>query len=251
MDARRTDAPDLDAYRDALLERCRATPGVTSLVVFGSSATGSAGRRDAWSDLDFNLFVAADAPEVVARWPFLPWPERLVLTAREGGDGGVALYDDGFLLEFGAGRPWTIRDPDREVLVDGGDLVLAAPPPPPDAASQVRLFLVKLYVGVGRVRRGERVAGGTHVRTWALLCLAEALRQRLAPDAARNPFDPLRRIELALPEVAGRIGDLVDRDVETCARGLFDLSRELLEPGWADYPGRAADVVAARLGWAG
>lgn len=240
---------DLDDYRDALLERCRALPGVTSVVAFGSSSAGSAGRRDPWSDLDLNLFAAPDAPAVVRDWPFLPWPERLVLTAREGRDGGVALYDDGFLVEFGAGRPWTIRDPDREVLLDGGDLVFADPDPPPDAAGQVRLFLVKLYVGIGRVRRGERVAGGVHVRTWALLCLAEALRQRLAPDAARNPFDPLRRLELALPEVAARIGDLVDRDVETCARGLFGLAREVLEPGWPDFPGRAAAVVAARLGW--
>ncbi|MCB0912984.1 MAG: hypothetical protein KDB60_15340 [Propionibacteriaceae bacterium] len=242
---------DLAAHRAALLDSCRRAPGVTSLVVFGSSAGAGAGRRDEWSDLDFNLFLAGDAAPYLARdWPFLPHPDQLVLTAHEGENGGVALYADGMLYEFGAGRPWTIRDPDREVLLDGGDLCVTAPDPLPDAAAQVRLFLAKLYIGVGRVRRGERVAGNVHVRAHALACLAEALRQRLAPDAARSPFDPLRRLELALPEVSGRLAALLDADVETCARGLFDLSRELLEPDWPDYPSLAADVIATRLGWA-
>lgn len=241
---------DLGAHRDALLESCRRTPGVTSLVVFGSSASGGENRWDEWSDLDFNLFATAETCEGLARdWPFLPRPERLVMTAHEGGDGGVALYDDGMLYEFGAGRPWTIRDPDRQVLLDGGDLAFADPDPRPEAAAQVRLALAKLYIGMGRVRRGERVAGNVHVRSWAVVCLAEALRQRLAPAAARSPFDPLRRLEQAMPEVSERIASLLDVDVETCARGLFDLSRELLEPGWPDYPSRAADVVAGRLGW--
>lgn len=241
---------NLQEHREALLAQCRRTPGVTSLVVYGSSAGEGGGRRDEWSDLDFTVFLAAgqhDRPG--ADWPFLPHPEHLVMTARDAGQGGVALYADGVLYEFGAGTPWLLRDPDREVLLDGGDLSFAAPDPPPPASSQVRVFLAKLYIGVGRVRRGERVAGNTHVRAWALTALAEALRQRLAPGAARNPFDPLRRLEQALPVVADRLALLLDSDVESCARGLFDLSRELLEPGWDDYPSAAADVIATRLGW--
>lgn len=242
---------DLTAHRDALVDACRRTRGVTSLVVFGSAAAGGEGRRDEWSDLDFNLFVSPDASERVCReWPFLPNPDRLVMTAHEGRDGGVALYDDGTLFEFGAGLPWVIRDPAREVLLDGGDLDFAEPEPLPDAAAQVRLFLAKLYIGMARVRRGERVAGNVHVRAWAVMPLAETLRQRMAPTAGRSPFDPVRRLEQALPEVAARIGALLDTEVEACAVGLFGLSRELLEPGWADYPSRAADVIAARLGWA-
>lgn len=241
---------DLATHRDALLDACRNTAGVTSLIVFGSATGRLAGRRDDWSDLDFNLFVTSDAPPSLTRdWAFLPFPERLVLTAHEGGDGGVALYDDAMVYEFGAGRPWPIRDPDGEVLLDGGDLRFAAPDPPAPAQAQIRLFLVKLLIGVGRVRRGERVAGNAHVRTYALTCLAETLRQRLRPDAPRSPFDPLRRLEHALPEVADRIAACLDADVETCARGLFDTAREVLEPGWADFPSRAADVIANRLGW--
>ena len=242
--------PELVARIAALKTACESTPGVTSLVVYGSTTSAAAGRRDEWSDLDFTVFLARDAASEVQRnWDFLPDRERLVLTAREGDNGGVAVYDDGLLCEFGAGEPWVIRDPDREVLLDGGDIVTAAPPPLPDPLDQLGLFLVKTAIGVGRVRRGERVAGNAHIRVYALTALCEALRQRLAPDAARNPFDPLRRLEQALPTLAVQIGDLLDSDVEACARGLIELARIELEPGWDEFPSRAFDVIEQTLGW--
>ncbi|MCV2395246.1 hypothetical protein OEB99_13085 [Actinotalea sp. M2MS4P-6] len=241
---------DFSERIDALTQSCRTTPGVTSLVVYGSTTTAAAGRRDGWSDLDFTVFLTEDVLADRAGWAFLPDREHLVLTAREDDNGGVAIWDDGTVAEFGAGRPWLVRDPDREVLIDGGDLGYADPDPLPDPGNQIRLFLVKLAIGVGRVRRGERVAGNAHIRTYATTALCEALRQRLAPDSPRSPFDPLRRIEQALPEIGARLADLLDSPAETCARGELDLAREALEPGWEHFPTRAADVVAARLGWA-
>ena len=240
----------LDEHLAALRAQALATDGVTSLVTFGSASQGSAARRDEWSDVDFTVFLRPDAAERLGRsWEFLPAPERIVLRAREGGVGGVVVYDDGMLYEFAAGLPWEVRDSERQVLIDGGDIVVADPPALPSAADQVGLFLVKLYIGVGRVRRGERVAGNAHIRCYALGALCEALRQRLAPDAPRSPFDPLRRLETALPEVGARLGALLDRELEECARGLYDLSRRVLEPGWADFPSAGADLVAGRLGW--
>ncbi|MDQ7993534.1 MAG: hypothetical protein AAGC63_08975 [Propionicimonas sp.] len=240
---------DLQTHRDALAASVLATPGVTGFAYFGSAASAAAHRRDEWSDLDFAVFHADGADRVGRDWPFLPFREHLVLTARESHGGGVALYDDGILYEFGAGRPWQLRDPSCEVLLDGGEFDYLPPDQPPDAIAQIRLFLVKLYIGMGRVRRGERLAGGVQIRYHAVTCLAETLRQRLAPDAERNPFDPLRRLEGALPEPAGRLADLLDCELETCARGLFDLARDTLEPGWPEFPGRAADTIAGRLGW--
>lgn len=241
---------DLEPRIAALKTACENTPGVTSLVVYGSTTAAAAGRRDEWSDLDFTVFVApGSVAEVRRSWAFLPDREHLVLLAREGDNGGVAVYSDGLLCEFGAGEPWLIRDPDREVLLDGGDIVTAEPPPLPDPADQVGLFLVKTAIGVGRVRRGERVAGNAHVRVYALTALCEALRQRLAPNAPRNPFDPLRRLELALPQLAAQISDLLDGEAETCARGLLTLARSELEPGWDEFPGHAFDIVGQALGW--
>lgn len=244
---------DLAGHRERLLEQSRRTDGVTSLVLFGSAADGSAHRRDAWSDLDFNLFAEPQAAERVRRdWPFLPDPDRIVLRAREHADGGVVLYDDGMVYEFGAGLPWDISDPAREVVLDGGDLRYAAPPSPPDPGNEIRLFLVKLYLGVGRVRRGERLSGGTLIRTYAATCLAHVLRARLAPTGPDDPsaFDPLRRLEAAYPRVGERFAAALDGPAEEAARGLFQLARDELEPGWADYPSEAARLVEARLGWA-
>lgn len=242
---------DLDERIAALRESCRTTPGVTSLVVFGSAASAAAGRRDAWSDIDANIFLTpAAAAELRGSWAFLPDREHLVLAAREGSDGGVVLWDDGLLAEFGAGLPWEIRDPDHEVLLDGGDLRFADPAPLPDALDQVGLFLAKLLIGVGRYRRGERLAGSAHVRGYALAHLAEALRQRLAPQAPRSPFDPLRRLEDALPAQAARLDELLGEELDRCARGLLALARQSLEPGWPQFPTAAADLITQRLGWA-
>ena len=241
---------DLEPRIAALKAACENTLGVTSLVVYGSTTTAAAGRRDAWSDLDFTVFLAPGSAEVQQGWDFLPDREHLVLTAREGDNGGVAIYSDGLLCEFGAGEPWPIRDPDREVLLDGGDIVTAEPPSLPDPVDQIGLFLVKTAIGVGRGRRGERVSGNAHIRVYALTALCEALRQRLAPDAPRNPFDPLRRLELALPDLAAQISRLLDGEAETCARGLVGLARAELEPGWSEFPSHAFDVIEASLGWA-
>lgn len=243
---------DLDEHREALIERCRATEGVTSLVLFGSAAQEGEARRDEWSDLDFNLFLTPEAaPSGRAGWPFLPDRDRAILEAREYGDGGVVLYDDGTLYEFSAGRPWQIRDPHREVVLDGGDLEFGEPPAPGDPANDVRLFLAKLYLGTGRVRRGEVLSGGTLIRTYALTHLIAVLRARLTPTGPDDPspFDPLRRFEQAHPDVGARLDAAVDQPAEPAARALFVLAREELEPGWREFPSVAADLIAARFGW--
>ena len=39
------------------------------------------------------------------------------------------------------------------------------------------------------------------------------------------------------------------KSLEVCARGLFDVARRELEPGWTEFPSAAADTIARRLGW--
>lgn len=239
-----------DEHLEALTAGCRAAEGVTSLTTFGSTAASEEGRRDEWSDIDFCVFFSPErSDELRASWAFLPRRDHVVLEAREGDNGGVVIYDDGMLYEFGAGTPWPFSDPHREVVIDGGDLTLTDPPALPDPTQSIRLFLAKLYIGMGRLRRGERVAANAHIRCYALTGLAEALRQRLAPEAPRSPFDPFRRLEQALPGPAARIASVLDGDLEACARSLLVLSRDLLEPGWDAFPSRAADVIEDRLGW--
>lgn len=234
---------------DALRAKSAQTPGVTSLVVFGSTTKAAAPRRDRWSDIDFNLFISPDDAGKLAKenWPFLPDAQQLVLTAREGENGGVALYDDGMICEFGAGFPWEIQDPDYEILLDGGDLTFVPPPHPPDVADELGLFLVKLLIGYGRIQRGEVVSGNGHLRGYAVTALAEVLRQTLVPEAPRSPFDPLRRLEQALPELAAEIAVLQLADAPTCALGLLNLAERELADTLPGFPQRAFQVARQAL----
>lgn len=111
------------------------------------------------------------------------------------------------------------------------------------------MFLVKLYIGVGRYRSGERVAANAHVRTYAATSLAWTLRLRLGATPSSNPYDPLRRLEVSLPGVGNRLADLLDADLEACARGMLGLTRTALEPDWPDFPTDAANLLETRLGW--
>ena len=81
--------------------------------------------------------------------------------------------------------------------------------------------------------------------------LVRAIRGRYADRSTtlRDTIDPLRRFEMDFPDEAASIARILDAPVEDAARGLFQLSRELLEPGWPSFPSRAADAVARRLGW--
>jgi hypothetical protein len=243
---------DLAALTEELLANCRATEGVTTLAVFGSASSAHAGRRDEWSDLDFAVFATPERADAIsAGWPFLPRRDEVVLTAREFGSGGAVVYADGTVLEFGAGHPWEISDPTCEVLLGGDDLHPVPPPSPDQPENAVRLFLVKLLIGMGRVRRGEVLAGGVHLRVHALGALTAAVRGRLEPVVPDepNPFDAVRRFEIAYPELGAKLAAAVELPAEAAGLALFRLARAELEPGWTDFPSRAADVVAQRLGW--
>lgn len=234
------------------------------LVLLGSSSDAAAARRDEWSDHDFFLLADPgdeDAVRDVTSW--LPDPERLVLVAREGEIGFAAVYDDGHVFEFAAataeelsgalattdvGIPVDPSGAAAALIAEAQDRVGAMPAL--DAANEARLVLVKLLIGVGRARRGETLVAGQFVHAWAVNHLARAVRARLPiADTARDAIDPVRRFERDYPELGAALADALGRPVEPAARGMFDLLRATLEPGWDDFPTRAADVVATRLGW--
>lgn len=184
-----------------------------------------------------------------------------MLVAREGEIGFVAVYDDGHVAEFAAATAEELAGAlvtdDSAIVYDEGpaaELVAAArtrvEAARPDPVNDARLVLVKLLIGVGRARRGERLAAGGFVRSWALECFVRALRaRRPVAESARDAIDPLRRFERDYPELAARLDGLLAAPVEEAGRELFRVFRETLEPGWAEFPTAAADAVAARLGW--
>jgi hypothetical protein len=254
-----------DALSAGLADGVRRRDGIFGLVLLGSASDEAAARRDEWSDHDFfALTEPGRGGEIRPDLSWLPDQDRLVLTAREGDIGFVAVYDDGHVFEFAfsdveelagavAGDATVVLDDERGSV---GGLIeraraRAAASDSFDPVNDARLVLVKLLLGVGRVRRGEVLNGGQFVRGPAVQHLVRAIRGRFPEDssALRDANDPLRRFERDYPEWGARIAAMLERPVEEAARGLFDFAREVLQPGWPEFPTLAADAVARRLGW--
>lgn len=248
-----------------LAEAVRAHPDFAGIVLLGSASDEAASRRDEWSDHDFFAITRAGrGRELRPDLSWLPDQERLVLTAREGEIGFAAVYDDGHVFEFAfsdaaeldgalAGDA-TVAVDDEEGTVtrllaesraraEAGDAF--------DPLNDVRLVLVKLLIGSGRARRGEVLNGSDFVRGWAVRHLVRAIRGRTPERStdARDNIDAMRRFEKDFPEWAARIADAQSLPVEDAAEAIFRITREALEPSWPEFPSRAADAVAARLGW--
>lgn len=249
----------------ALARSVRERDGLIGLVLLGSASDEASARRDEWSDHDFFAITEAGrGREIRPDLAWLPDQDRLVLTAREGEIGFAAVYDDGHVFEFAFSDASELAGAlagDATVVVDdaaGTTATLIAESRARaeaadrfDPSNDVRLVLVKLLIGVGRVRRGEALNGGQFIRQWAVQLLVRAIRGRFteASTSLRDTIDPMRRFEQDFPEWGARIAQAVAQPAEDAARAVFDLTREILEPGWDDFPTAAADAVAGRLGW--
>lgn len=259
-------APDrFDALSAGLADGVRATDGLIGLALVGSASDEAAHRRDEWSDHDFfALIESGRGKEIRPGLAWLPDQDRIVLTAREGEIGFAAVYDDGHVFEFAfseAGELDGALAGDATVVIDdeagttasliSQSRLRAEAGDRFDPANDVRLVLVKLLIGAGRARRGEVLNGGQFVRSWAVQLLVRAIRGRFAERSTtrRDTIDPVRRFEQDFPEWGLRVAAALEAPVEDAAHALFDLTREILEPGWDEFPSRAADAVADRLGW--
>ena len=259
-------APErFDQITAGLIDGVHEQADLVGLVLLGSAAESAASRRDEWSDHDFFALAAPGAGASVREsLAWLPDHAHLVLTAREGEIGFVALYDDGHVLEFALSEVGELAGAladDASVVVDDASGTAAAlidasreraaSADEFDPENDIRLVLTKLLVGVGRLRRGGRLGATSFIRTWAVQRLTRAIRGRYSEQSTglRDTIDPERRFEWDFPEWAARIGDALDRDTENAARDLFTFVRDVLEPGWEGFPTAAADAVARRLGW--
>lgn len=255
-----------EQYSRDLADAVRRHPELTGLALMGSTSDAGRRRRDEWSDHDFFAIVdegrgAAVRPDI----SWLPDPERIVLSAREGEIGFAVVYDDGRVCEFALAELGELRGAvagDATIVVDDD---VAAPLEKLVTAAQVRaraeeefdpvedlsLVFIKLLIGVGRTRRGEAISGGEFIRVWAIRHFVRAVRGRFDSPTrhSRDSIDATRRFERDHPAIARRLLEITAGPNEIAAHALFGLTRDLFEPGWAAFPSAGADAVAARLGW--
>lgn len=208
------DAVELfDRFTERLVASVAARGDVLGLVLLGSGAQRE--RLDQWSDHDFYL-VGRD--EVAG---FATNHHRVVLDR-----GGVsdAIH-----------RAVEQTPGPREVDVDRA----------------LGLFLTLLLIGAGRARRGELVAAGAHVRTYAVAELIDAWTTVLPPsgDAFVDHLDRKRRFEDAYPGVGARLDAALAQSPEDAARILLDLAEEHLAGHVATWPAAGVKALRTRFGW--
>lgn len=249
-----------EEYLARLTDVARSRSDVLGLAGFGSTADRR--RVDEWSDHDF-AWVTEPGAEDTYRYDlsWLPDADDIALSVVEHHGGVKVIYSDGHVLEFGIANPSTLRlwaGNAIEVLVDKGGVadavahVVSKPLPEgdPDDTRDIRLVLTQLLIGVGRVRRGEVLSGGSLIRQDAVGRLLTVLGRRLPGDRAQlDTLDPFRRFEQVHPEVAERVEAAIRLAPEDAARALLDLAERELAPGWDAFPQAGAAAVRRRLGW--
>lgn len=172
-------------------------------------------RLDEHSDLDF--FVVVEPGRKALFLDDLDWLRAIAPVAysyRNTVDGHKLLYADGVFCEFAVFTPDELR---RVPFAPGrivwrrpgvGDEIAVPVTRSPAAAPASNEWLLgealsNLYVGLGRFRRGERLAAARLIQFHAVDRVLELAARREPEQAARrDPFAPERRLEQRLPQVA-------------------------------------------------
>lgn len=250
-------------YTRALADSVARFDEVEGLVLLGSTA--AVNRIDEWSDHDFYLVVRDGTQERFrTELCWLPNPDDIAFAVRETEHGLKVVYRSGAVLEFAVAsgdEVSTFGGSPYAVVLDRADVagrMAAAPTTPPpverDDLREFRLFLSLVLIGVGRARRGEELAGGELVRTYAAERLLTVLRHRLpgfsgSADAEPDPFNVFRRFEAAFPDIGRALGEAMALSVDDCAARLLGIAQAQLEHRWPEYPAAEAAVVRHRLGY--
>jgi hypothetical protein len=223
----------------------------------GLIGLGSAGlereRLDAVSDLDFFVVVEAGAkPRYLEQLDWLEAAGPIAYRFRNTVDGYKLLYADGVFCEFAVftrEELATAQGSGALVIWERPGAALPLPQPPrqgerPARAWQVGEALTNLYVGLGRLQRGERLSAARFIQQYAVdrvLALAAAIEQ--AGPASGDPFSPERRVEQRYPGLARLLPQFVqgyDRSRESALAILA-----FLEAHW-DVNAELAAAIRAR-----
>jgi hypothetical protein len=190
---------------------------------------------DAYSDLDFFVIVESGykAPFIES----LDWLERprpIAYRFQNTPDGYKALYDDGIFCEFAVFEPLEMTDipyaSGRVVWHVGGfDETILTPPrrTRPESPSDWLLgeALTNLYVGLGRLWRGETLSATRFIQGHAVDRVADLTRHIETPAPVyADQFGNERRFERRFPGTTAHLADFLqgyERNVES-ARAILN-----------------------------
>ncbi|MBN1681151.1 MAG: hypothetical protein JW966_12770 [Anaerolineae bacterium] len=252
-------AHDYQAFTEMLQRNLERDPRVIGLMASGSMA-GSSHQPDEWSDHDFWLIVEPDAQAWLhSHHEWLPDSDQIALWFREPHGGFKAIYRSGHLLEFAVSDRQILQQAkvnDYRLLIDRDGLAADLERLQAETTAEFKQlaeddqcllgqFLTNLLVGVGRYRRGEQISARLFITGWSLYALLRLVPKYIPTDhpEALDNLDPLRRVEMAYPELGAEINRLLRLDLDQAAVGLLDLADALLRERLADYPAEAVAVI--------
>jgi hypothetical protein len=209
-----------------LLQRLEAI--ATSLAQSGHGlallGVGSVGtelnRLDQYSDLDFFAIVEPGYKQTyIADLAWLAAVCPIAYAFQNTRDGQKVLFTDGILAEFAVFVPAELeqvpRDEGRVVWQRDGFDATAGRPPAPQPEPHSREFylgeaLTNLYVGLLRLRRGERLSAMRFIQVYAVNNLLE-LSDEIEPPrpASRDRYAQERRYEQRFPQIAPHLSSFM------------------------------------------
>jgi hypothetical protein len=189
------------------------------LAVIGLGSVGlEFARLDEYSDLDFFVIVKAGCKqEFIHDLGWLQATCPIAWAFQNTADGCKVLFEDGIFAEYAVFEPDELQSipfaPGRIVwAATGVDPNIAHPflMPSQDRARTVEWLvgeaLSNLYIGLCRLKRGEKMSALRFVQGYAVDRILELAPQlEVEQAAAADPFTPERRFEQRFPELAKRL----------------------------------------------
>ena len=219
------------AFSAETLERVSALSDAVGLVFLGSAADTD--RADDWSDHDLWLVVERNAEHYRNDLTWLAQSDQIALVVRETEHGLKVVYSHGHVVELAVATPEELESfvaTQYAVALDRGGIAdvlariqITPAPLTGDPQRELSLVISLLLIGVGRARRGEPVAAGSHVREYAVRHLLRALILLGGHQEAAqlDPLDLVRRVEQVFPAEAASIAGAQALAVEDCAQALL------------------------------
>jgi hypothetical protein len=240
-------------FTERLRERISKDGRAIGLVALGSMS-GEPPAADDWSDHDFFVITRPGEQEGLRNdLSWLPDAGEIAFTYRDTPHGVKVFYRSAHLLEL------AVFDLDEMVryakinrartLLDRGGVDEAVQhlrrrrPERRDTRWLSGEILGTLLVASNRARRGELLSS-RELLYFATLRLAELIAQSLPREGALDSLNPLRRFELAFPQLGGELNAALQRPPGEAARLLLGVALRQLPD---DFPAEAARAIERHL----